>query len=277
MIDAHTHIQFATYNKDREDVIARAKAAGVRMITVGTQRDTSRAGVELAKKYEGWIYATVGLHPIHTTKSHHDAQEIGSDAGFTSRGEQFDVEYYRGLAKDSHTVAIGECGLDYFRLDGDPQKAKALQEETFESHIALANEVRKPLMLHLRTSAKSSDAYEDTLRIVKSAGASVPCISHFFTGSLNIAKKFLDAGFYFTFGGVITFSRDYDEIIRSIPLDRLLVETDAPYVAPEPYRGKRNEPAYVVEVAKKLSEIRGENYDTIVETTTKTAQKLFKI
>lgn len=214
MIDAHTHIQFVAYERDRDEVIQRAKDAGVKMITVGTQKETSRAGVELAKKYKGLVYATVGLHPIHTGKSFHDAQELGGEKGFTSRGEEFDSKYYLELARDPHVVGIGECGLDYFRIEGDVTQAKEKQKQVFRKHIEIAEMVYKPLMLHCRPSKGTDDAYEDMFAIVAEMKVAVPRISHFFVGSMNMTKKLVDAGFYFTFGGVITITRDYDEIVQ---------------------------------------------------------------
>ena len=250
--DVHTHVQFAAFDHDREAVIERARAAGVTMINVGTQLNTSRAAIELAHKYPG-LSATAGLHPIHTSKSFHDSDELGGGEaakGFSSRGEEFDYDAYKKLAFDSKVVAIGECGLDYFRVNDE--EAKKRQKETFLKQIELAKEVKKPLMIHCR------EAFSDLIEVLKPNTYNLKSgIVHFFTGSKDDAKRLLEMGFSFTFGGVVTFARDYDEVIKMIPLDRILSETDAPYVSPVPYRGKRNEPAYVVEVVKKLAEIKG--------------------
>jgi len=258
LIDSHTHVQFAAYDADRDAVIQRALENGVWCINVGTQRDTSKKAVELAEQYEG-LFATVGLHPIHTEKSYHDAQELGAseDAkGFSSRGEVFDKPYYASLAAHPKTVAIGECGLDYFRLPND-EKSKQTQKDVFEKHITVAVDVRKSLMCHCRPSKNNQDAYDELYEIVKPRIDTLKAtVLHFFVGNLDTAKKFLDLGFYFTFGGVITFARNYDEVIAYLPLDRILLETDAPYVTPEPYRGKRNEPAHIVEVAKRMCELK---------------------
>ena len=177
-------------------------------------------------------------------------------------------------------VGIGECGLDYYRNQGDQNakiKNQKLQTEVFIQQIELAKELNKPLMIHCRPSKGTDDAYEDLLSLISNVKGQMSKVVHFYVGSLAITKKFVEAGFYFTFGGVITFARDYDEAIKYIPLDRILTETDAPYVAPEPYRGKRNEPAYVVEVAKKLAEIKAVSYDKIIEVTTKNAQKALSL
>jgi len=265
--DAHTHVQFVAYDSDREATIQRAEDAGVIMNVVGTQRDTSAAAVTLAEKYDH-IYASVGLHPIHTSKSYHDEKEFGSAGkAFTSRGEQFDLANYQQLAKHSRTIAIGECGLDYYRLEEDTKKR---QEETFIAQIELANMVNKPLMLHIR------NAYDDALAILK-AHAKVKGDVHFFAGDWNIAKKFLDFGFTLSFTGVITLTHDYDEVIKNAPLDMLLSETDAPYVTPVPHRGKRNESAYIPLIVERIAQIRGEPLEKVRTQLFANARRVFGI
>ena len=273
LLDVHTHIHFPWYDQDREEVIKRAQTAGVKMICVGTQAATSQSAIELAKKYPKDIWAAVGFHPSHLSESwHHDRKEQKEPAR-----EKFDAEKLRRLAQDPKVVAIGECGLDYYRLAENREPQIKKQKEVFAEQIKLAQTLNKPLMMHTRPTAETDDAYEDTLEVLKENPVSVPKINHFYVGSLTITKKMLEAGFYFTFGGVITFTDAYDTILNYIPLDRILLETDAPYVAPEPYRGKRNEPAYIVETAKKLAELRGDSYEKIAETTTGTASRIFKL
>jgi TatD DNase family protein len=185
----------------------------------------------------------------------------------------------RTLAGHPRVVAIGECGLDYYRHQAVGSKKSAIkdsQQRIFLEQIKLAGEAEKPLMIHCRPSPNTDDAYEDLLSQLLTAGFKLPVIVHFFVGSAVIAKKLLAAGFYFTFGGVITFVRDYDEVIKIIPLDRIMLETDAPYVSPAPYRGKRNEPAYVLAVAKKLAEIKGVDYDEIRKQTTANALNVLR-
>ncbi len=258
-LDIHTHLNTAAFDGDREEVIGRTLDAGVHCINVGTQRDTSSSAVEITKKYDG-MYAAVGLHPIHTSASFHDKQELGDfGKAFTSRGEVFDYDFYKELASDPKAVAIGECGLDYFRQP--EEEAKKKQIETFEMQIALANELGKPLMLHLR-SGPGGNAYQDAAAILEKQ-AKVLGNSHFFAGSLQDAKRFWDMGYSTSFTGVITFTHDYDDVIKAAPLELIHAETDAPYVAPAPYRGKRNEPLYVVEVVKKIAELRGVTFETI--------------
>ena len=228
LFDCHTHVHFAAFEKDYREAIRRALDVGIKMITVGTQRDTSRRAVEVANEYPNGVYAAVGLHPVHTEKSYHDPKELGGGAGFTSRGEEFDYEYYKKLAADSKVVAIGECGLDYYRLTADRGSQIAKQKEVFIKQIELAKELNKPLMIHTRPSKSTDDAYEDILSIIHNSPFIIHKVSHFYAGSLAMAKKLIAAGFYFTFGGVITFARDYDETIKYIPLDRIMLETDAP-------------------------------------------------
>lgn len=263
--DVHTHVNFVAFKDDADAAIDRARAADVGMILVGTQFDTSSDAVKIAEKHED-VYAAIGLHPIHSTKSYHDDKELGEGGKeFTSRGEVFDMEKYFALGQSSKVVAVGECGLDYYRLEGDTKKK---QEETFIQQIELANRLNKPLMLHIR------NAYDDALALVKEH-ATVKGDVHFFAGDWNIAKQFLDVGFTLSFTGVLTFARDYDEVVRNAPLDMLLTETDAPYVAPKPYRGKRNEPAYVVEVVKAIAEIRGEPLEKVREQLAVNARRVF--
>ena len=269
--DAHTHVHFVAFDEDREAVFARAKEAGVGMLLVGTQKDTSAAAVAAAETHEG-VWAAVGLHPIHTTKSFHDKKELGGDGstpagGFTSRGEDFSAAAYEALARHPKVVAIGECGLDYYRLD---EGTKERQRDTFIAQIELANRVGKPLMLHIR------DAYGDALQILK-AHAKVHGNVHFFAGDWDIARQFLDLGFTLSFTGVITFTHDYDEVVKNAPLSMLLSETDAPYVAPVPFRGQRNEPVHVQEVVKAIAAIRGEEGGRVLGALFENARRAFNL
>lgn len=265
--DAHTHVNFALYNEDREETIQRAKDAGVIMNVVGTQSDTSASAVALAEKYDH-VYATIGLHPIHTSKSYHDVKELGEGGKeFTSRGEVFDTAVYEKLGRSPRVIAIGECGLDYYRSD---ESTKDIQEKAFIEHIELANKLGKPLMLHIR------NAYEDALEILK-AHAKVKGDVHFFAGDWETAKKFLDFGFTLSFTGVVTFTHDYDEVVKNTPLDMLLSETDAPYVTPVPHRGKRNESSYIPEIVRTIASIRGEDFEKVSSQLLANARRVFKI
>ncbi|OHA03512.1 MAG: hypothetical protein A3J58_03165 [Candidatus Sungbacteria bacterium RIFCSPHIGHO2_02_FULL_52_23] len=261
-------------------MIRRALDAGVWMVNVGTQRDTSEASVETAHQYMEGVYASVGLHPVHTERSYHDAQELDisdkqqatGDKGFTSRGEEFDFEYYKKLAQDPKVVAIGECGLDYYRSTN--QESRIKQERAFRAQIELAQEVKKPLMIHCR------NAFADLITVLNAKRSTLNAHSgviHFFAGTVDDARALLDLGFSFSFGGVITFARDYDEVVRYIPIERIVLETDAPYITPVPHRGRRNEPAYIVETARKLAELKTLSYETTAQMTTENARKIFDI
>lgn len=266
--DVHTHPQFLSYDADRDEVLRRAREAGVKMIAAGTQCSSSRAAVKLAEKYPNDIWAAVGFHPAHFSEHwHHDKNEQASP-----EREVFDIEKLEELAKNPKVVAIGECGLDYFRVKD--QASRVMQKEGFVAQIELAHKIKKPLTIHCRA------AFGDLISILNSKFQilnSPPGVTHFFSGTKDDAKKLLDMGFYFTFGGVITFARDYDEVIKFIPSDRILSETDAPYVAPVPYRGKRNEPAYVVEAVKKLAELRGIALEKVAEQIGSNASAVFDL
>ncbi len=274
--DVHTHVHFEAFTQDAEAVMERALSAGVWSIQVGTQRDTSRAATSFAEKYTEGVYATVGLHPCHTERSYHDKKELppayrsGRDE---YHGEIFDEAQYRELAKHPKVVAIGECGLDYYRLSLDTREK---QIAAFRSQIELANELKKPLMLHIRPRKGSEDAYTDAYEILKQE-AKVKGNVHFFVGSLETAQRFWDFGFTTSFTGVITFARDYDEVIRVAPLDMIMSETDAPYVAPHSHRGGRNEPLYVSEVVRRIADIKNLDIESTKETLVKNALRVFSI
>ena len=286
-IDIHAHVNFSAFDVDRDEVIKRALANDTWVINVGTQIDTSRKAVEMAEQYPEGVYAIIGLHPIHTGASFHDKRELGTEGKeFTSRGEKFDRDAYRELLKNPEankkTVGIGECGLDYYRMDPDSIEK---QKKMFIEQIDFANEFNKPLMLHIRNNEKielvtgkeaTPNAYLDALEILKTY-AKVKGDVHFFAGTKEEAQAFLDLGFTLSFTGVITFTHDYDELIRSIPLDMILSETDAPYVAPVPHRGKRNEPAYVQEVVKKIAEIKNLPELEVAAAIIQNARRVFRI
>lgn len=272
-IDIHSHLNFAAFDADRDEAVKRALEAGVAVVNVGTQKDTSQKAVELAEKYDKGVYAIVGTHPIHTSKSFHDEKELGiGGKEFTSRGEIFDYEYYKKLALHPKVVGIGECGLDYYRLETDSEQK---QKQAFSAHIALANETKRPLMLHVRNGSSRS-AYREALEILKRE-AKVGGDFHFFAGSWGEAREILDAGFHLSFTGVLTFARTYDEVVKNTPLDRMMSETDSPYVSPVPYRGKRNEPLYVREVVKAIAHIRNEDEEKVRAQLLKNAETFFNI
>ncbi|MBP6060446.1 MAG: TatD family hydrolase [Candidatus Pacebacteria bacterium] len=275
-IDIHSHVNFKAFDEDRGEVIKRALENDTIVINVGTQADTSRKAVEMAQEYGEGVYAIVGLHPIHTGASYHDEKELGEGGKeFTSRGEVFNKDVYREFLKDPKVVAIGECGLDYYRMDAESIEKQKL---AFIAQIELANEFGKPLMLHIRNNPKdkSRNAYFDALELLKKH-AKVKGDVHFFAGGLPEAQAFLDFGFTLSFTGVITFTTDYDEVIKNTPLDMIMTETDSPYVTPTPYRGKRNEPVYVREVVKKIALIKSLPEEEVAQAIIANARRVFTL
>lgn len=286
-IDIHSHINFKVFDQDRNEVIKRALENDTWVINVGTQIDTSSKAVEMANEYQEGVYAIIGLHPVHTGASFHDEKELGEGGKeFTSRGEVFDKNAYRELLKDKKVVAIGECGLDYYHLD---ELSIEKQKKIFIEQIELANEFNKPLMLHIRNNIKAKDknAYFDSLEILKKYSKVKPSSAqgfgrakgnvHFFAGNKDEAKAFTDFGFTLSFTGVITFTHDYDEVIKNTPLDMIMSETDAPYVTPVPYRGHRNEPSYVKEIVKKIAEIKNLPEEEVARAIMANAKRVFSL
>ncbi len=249
--DAHCHPQLSQFDADREAMFTRMQEKGVGGIVVGTDLKESEAGLTLAQQHD-FLWAAVGLHP-------NDNKE-----------EVFDVEKYEALARDPKVVAIGECGLDYFRSGGTAEE-KAAQKERFEVQVALAERVGKPLIIHCR------NAHDDMLQILSEKKVSVPVIIHFFTGSGELAQQYLNLGCYLSFPGPITYTDMYDESIRVAPMDRILSETDSPFAAPVPYRGKRNEPVYVEHVVVKIAAIKNLAVDDVAAHILLNSQRVFSI
>lgn len=263
IFDSHCHPQFPQYDNDRDEVIRRALDAGVSMICVGTDRETSKQGIELAQKNEN-TWATVGLHPNDIEKVTSDQWLVISD-----------------LLSESKVVAVGEVGLDYYRTT-EPEKQKK-QKEIFEQFLDLSAKCDKPVILHSRDASKGSTGkvHSDMISILDSCfiihASKLRGVAHSFTGSIDDAKKYLKLGFYLGFNGILTFTHQYDEVVKYVSLDRILLETDAPFLAPEPYRGQRNEPAYVIEVAKRVAELKNESLEKVIEQTTENCRKLFNL
>ena len=274
-IDIHGHVNFPVYDPDRAEVIKRCDENNIGLINVGTDFETSYSAVELAKKYSN-MWAIIGLHPVHAGESHNDPTETGLDENKQigpKSFQVFDSDKFLPLAKESKVVAIGECGLDYFHSrpeDIDKQKKE------LEKQIDFANRVNKPLMLHVRNAKTGPSAYMEVVGMLR-ARANVKANFHFFAGDIEDLKNILDIGGTVSFTGVITFARNYDELIKYVPIDRIMSETDCPFVAPAPYRGKRNEPSYVVEVVKTVAKIRGENEDVVAKQLVQNAKDFFSI
>jgi len=281
-IDIHAHVNFKAFDLDRDVVIRRALDNDTMVINIGTQLDTSRKAVEMTNDYDG-VYATIGLHPIHTGASYHDEDELGSEGKeFTSRGEVFDKEKYKELVKLGKVVGIGECGLDYYHMEPDTIEK---QKIAFIAQIELANELDLPLMLHVRNNTvdKTHNAYFDVYELLKKySKRDMKGVSHFFAGSVEDMKRFLEIGVYVSFAGPITYKPkpeicDYIGVIKETPLDMILADTDSPYVAPVPHRGERNEPVNVSDIVAKIAEIKGISEAETAKAILSNAQKLFKI
>ncbi|HSP67006.1 MAG TPA: TatD family hydrolase [Bryobacteraceae bacterium] len=247
MIDSHCHLDNSQFDPDREAVIERALAAGIeRMVVIGTGEGPPdlEAGIRLADRYEP-LYATVGVHP-------HDASKAGPET-FRRLAE---------LLKHPKVVALGEIGLDY-HYDHSPRE---VQREVFLEQMRIAGESRKPIVIHTR------EAWEDTLALLEEhwKPTGLGGIMHCFSGGPVQAARSLELGFHLSFGGILTFpkSADVQEAARTAPANRILIETDAPYLAPVPHRGKRNEPAFMAETARQLARLRGVTPEEIAQTTT---------
>ena len=253
LIDTHAHLSLPQFDQDRTEVIKRARDAGIKhIITVGTDSDDCRKAVALAQEHD-FISAAVGIHP-------HDAKTINAET----------YSLLRELAADNNVVAIGEIGLDFYRN----LSSQEIQVQHFREQLWLAREVSLPVIIHDR------EAHQKVLQILQEEkAATVGGVIHCFSGDWEMAKACLDLGFYISIPGTITFKKSdaYHKLVRDLPLDRMLVETDCPFLAPHPFRGKRNEPAYVQYVAKAVAGIKGLGCEAFAEITTQNAQKLFNL
>ncbi len=269
--DTHTHVNFSAFKDDADATIKRALDNDTWMINVGTQIDTSKSAVDLAQKYPQGVFAAIGLHPVHTYQQMLDEEE----SHFQSRAEEFNEDQYTVLLDSKQVVAIGECGLDYFRIPEASNKEQVIskQKTAFIAQINFAKKHNLALIVHCR------DAYEDVLKVLKENYDGGRCVIHSFTDTWDTAKKFLDLGFYIALNGILIFDKTgkLAEVVEKTPFDKLLIETDAPYLTPPPYRGKRNEPAYVRYVAAKIAEIRKMDLEEVGERTFENACRLFKI
>lgn len=251
LIDTHTHVHSDQFNDDRSAVFERAQAAGVtRMINIGYDLPSSRASVALAQS-QPMVWASVGIQP-------HYALNTG----------ETELAQIRELLAEPRVVALGEIGLDYYH-DRAPHD---IQEQLFRQQLAMARELDFPVVIHSR------DAVADTLRILDSAARGQAGVMHSFSGDWAYAEACLDVGFYLSFSGPVTFKKavELQEVVQRAPLDRILIETDAPYLTPHPYRGKRNEPSYVAYVAEAIARLRDLSLDEVATITTANAERLFK-
>jgi TatD DNase family protein len=273
IFDTHSHLNFKAYDADREDVIKRIKEDGVVCIDVGTKYETSKKAVELAEKNEN-IYATIGLHPIHIKTDLMKLRTDEDEGNFVPLGEEFNYEDYKKLALSGkrRVVAIGEIGLDYYykpKTKTRLEEFKNLQKKVFIEQLDLAQDLDLPVIIHCRM------AFEDLYEILKAR--KLRGVIHCFTGSLDEMQKFLNLGFYLGINGII-FKLNLDEVIRNCPLDKILTETDCPYLTP-PAEGKdkRNEPIFVKHVISRIAELKGLTFDQVASQTAQNAKDLFKI
>ena len=253
LIDSHAHLDDKRFDNDRDSIIAGLKDSGVEMVVnIGADLKTSIASAALAEKYDN-IYAVVGVHP-------HSAKEVDDST----------IEILKTFAKRDKVVAIGEIGLD-FHYDNSPRD---VQRKWFIEQLKLAKEVNLPVVIHTREAA------QETFDILKEAqDGSLRGVLHCYSGSVEMAMEYIKLGFYISLAGPVTFknSKVLKEVAKAVPLDKLLIETDCPYLTPEPNRGKRNEPAYVRYVAAEIAELRGISFEELVKATNKNTKELFGI
>jgi TatD DNase family protein len=261
-VDSHAHLEGHRYDVDREQVIARSREAGIETIVAIGNGDgpvNFDCGILLAEKYE-FVYATIGIHP-------HEAK-LADQAAF-DRMEQ--------LAERPKVIAWGEIGLDYY-YDHSPRE---LQQQVFVKQMELARAVKLPIVIHCRPSDNSENAWDDCLRLISEqwVPSGLGGVMHCFTGNADQAKRSLDMGFMISFAGNVTFpkAQQIRDAARMVPMDRMLIETDSPFLAPIPYRGKRNEPMFVKEVARQIGELRGFSAEEIGVQTTHNFQRFFSL
>ncbi len=277
LIDTHAHLNFSAFDKDRDKVIKKCLDNNVWVVNVGTNLKTSREVIEIAQKYEKGIYASIGLHPINLetglVKMRADVNEKKSIE------EDFDYETYKNLAQSKKIVAIGEIGLDYYWKPKTKKKKelfKDKQRELLLQQLKLAKELDLPVIFHCRM------ANHDLFRILSDNPDLRPkkAVAHSFVGTVDDIKKHLDLGYYIGFNGIIfknIENIDFEKVIKITPLDKILIETDCPYLAPPQVQTKRNEPIFVKYIAKEIAKIKNLNFEQLVEATTKNAREFFNI
>lgn len=279
LIDTHCHLNFKEFKDDWRDVIDRAFDNNIWMINIGVDHETSRRAVEIANEYKEGVYSAIGFHPIYVKNPDKKAEEI------------VNIDLYKNLIEDKKVIAVGEIGLDYYHARGGAprlplsispghrqeindkkmiEKIRQRQKEVLYLQLRLAKDLEKPVIFHSRESTG------DLMKIVQEF-LPLKGVIHCFSESRKEAKKYLDMGFLISFTGIITFTDKYDETIKNIPLEKIMIETDSPYLTPESFRGKRNEPSYVRHIARKIAEIKNTPLEIISQKTTQNARKFFSI
>ena len=278
IIDTHAHLNFNAYSKDLDEVIKRTLAENIWVINVGSKFETSKKAIEIAEKYKKGMYATVGLHPIYSASEFVKIKTDPDEGSFLIKEQDFDKEKYLKIAQSDKVVAVGEIGLDYYYKPKSKAKLKLFKEKqkkVFKEQLDLAKELNLPVIFHCRM------AHNDLIDILKTYKLTNPTfqlngVIHCFTGSWEQAKEYLEMGFYLGFNGII-YKLDLNEVIKKTPLERILVETDCPYLTPPQVKTKRNEPIFIKHIIKKIAEIKNIDYQKVVEYTFLSAKKLFKI
>lgn len=275
LIDTHAHINFKAFDEDGDEAIRRALDNDTAMILVGSDFKTSKRALDYANKYEKGVYAAVGLHPIHTCEGEYAEGQF-------FKVEEFNYDNYEKLASFEKVVAIGEIGLDYYHSghDLDAEVVRKKQKEIFTKQLELAKSLNLPVIIHCR------QAHDDVLNVLKEFKKEYKDelpkdrpwgVMHCFSGDEDLAWKYFSLGLIISFTGLITFSKQWDDLIRKLPLDKFMIETDSPYMTPEPFRGKRNEPVLVEYVAKRIAGIKNLSVERIAEATTENAKMIFDI
>lgn len=272
LIDVHCHMQMDKYDGDRDEVIRRSLAQGIGMILIGTTLVDSLEGIKIAEAHpDEPVFAAVGIHPVRDVVSN-GIHPTDSEAGETHPAQ------LAALLGSPKVVGIGETGLDYFRLDENDGESRNVQSDLFEQHLLLAKERDRPLIIHVRDRDGVFEAYDNVLTLLRRHQAS-RFVMHCYSADWAHAEKFLDLGGLLSFTGIITFpkSEAMQEVLKKVPLDRIMVETDAPFLAPEPHRGQRNEPAFVEFVARQTAEVRGLDFAELCKATTDNARRFFRL
>jgi len=272
IIDTHAHLNFNAYNKDLSEVVKRTLDNDIWIINVGSKYETSKRAVEIAEKYPKGVFASIGLHPIYTGADFVKIKTDPQEGDFKVKEESFDKEKYGELAKSDKVVAVGEIGLDYYyrpKTKTKLEKFKEKQKQIFKEQLDFAKELNLPVIIHCRM------AHDDLIGILKSTPG-LKGVIHCFTGDWEQAKEYMNMGFYLGLNGII-YKMNLDEVIEKAPLEKLLVETDCPYLTPLEEGSKRNEPVFIKHIIKKIAEIRGIDYQEVVEITVLNAKRLFRI
>jgi TatD DNase family protein len=275
LIDTHAHVNFSAFKDDADEVIKKALQKDIFLINVGSQYSTSIRALEYAKKYPQQVWASAGTHPIHLRKgnfAYNDDEELLEEE-IKTIGEDVDFEKYRELGKNKEVVAIGEVGLDYHHFEeGDNiEELKNKQKEILLGFIDLANEIEKPAIIHCW------DAYADLYEILKNNPVEKRGVIHSFIGGYKTANKFIQLGYLIGLNGVITYADSFDRLIKEVPIEKILIETDCPYLTPVPFKGERNEPIYVEYIAQKIAKTKEISLEKVAEITTQNAKNCFSL